>query len=95
MKHAKCIMVCAVLIVAAFVLSGTMAPRVRAAGNVTVSVWGFYEPLMMNYYVWGEVHNVGDQPVTNVSINVNCYNVSNALVTSITRGCSPRERFVR
>jgi hypothetical protein len=89
MKHAKCIMVCAVLIVATFVLSGTKAPRVTAAGNVTVSLWGFYEPLMKNYYVWGEVHNVGDQPVTNVSINVNCYDVSNALVTSITTEVAP------
>ena len=51
LKHAKCIMVCAALIMVAFVLSGTMAPRVGAAGNVTVSLWGYYESGMKNYYV--------------------------------------------
>jgi hypothetical protein len=89
MKHMKYIVVSAVLIVAALPCSGTIVPKVTAAGNVTVSLWGYYESIMKNYYVWGEVKNVGDQPVTNVTITVNCYDVSNTLVTSIKTEVAP------
>jgi hypothetical protein len=89
MKYLKLMILTAALIFAAVFYSKTVAPTVRGAGNVTVSVWGFYEPIMKIYYVWGEVSNGVGTPVTNLTITVNCYDASNTFVTSIQTEVAP------
>jgi hypothetical protein len=71
-----------VLIILAVVFAlGIAVPPGKAAASVTVSQYGYYDTLLQGYYVFGEVTNNGDKPVTNITVNVKCYDASNSLLS--------------
>lgn len=78
---AKNALIATMLIVVAYAFAG-VSPRVSAAGNVQVSHYGYFDPTTQAYYVIGEVENVGDAPITNVTVTANFYDVSDTFINS-------------
>jgi hypothetical protein len=87
MKNMKHKMTVAALIAIFFVAVAVLqinAFRVKAAPNITVSLNGRYEDMiiMKGYQIMGELENVGDTPATNITVTINCYDASNTFINS-------------
>jgi hypothetical protein len=78
----KYTLIVAMMLIVAVCIFASFSPQAKAAGNVTVSHYGYFEPIFGVYYVIGEVKNVGGTPVTNVTITVNFYNALDAFINS-------------
>jgi hypothetical protein len=76
------VLVTALIIFAVVFALGIAVPPTKAAANVTVSQYGYYDTLLQGYYVFGEVTNNGDKPVTNITVNVKCYDATNNLLSA-------------
>ncbi len=76
------VLVTALIIFAVVFALGIAVPPAKAAASVTVSQYGYYDTLLQGYYVFGEVTNNGDKPVTNITVNVKCYDASNNLLSA-------------
>ena len=79
--RAKHVLVIGMLIVVAC-YSVNFSGTAKAAGNVTVSQSGYFEPYSKYYFVAGEVKNVGDTPVTNITVTANFYDASDTFINS-------------
>ncbi len=71
-----------ILFFAVICVLSVAVPPAEAAASVTSSQYGYYDSLLEGYYVFGEVRNDGDTPVTDIVVNVNCYDASNNLLNS-------------
>jgi hypothetical protein len=81
--RAKYALAIGILIVIACYLAN-FSRTAKAAGNVTISHQGFFDSVNKYYWVAGEVKNVGDTPVTNITVTANFYDASNTFINSST-----------
>jgi hypothetical protein len=70
------------LIVTVCAFASLLSPKAKATGNVVVLHYGYFHSLMKAYYVIGEVKNIGDTPVTNVTVTANFYDASDTFINS-------------
>ncbi len=75
-------LVAALILFAVTCVLGIAVPPTKASASVTSSQYGYYDSLLQGYYIFGEVKNDGDKPVTNITVNVNCYDASNNLLNT-------------
>jgi hypothetical protein len=75
-------LITAMLIIVAACACASLSPHAWAAVNVVVSHYGYLEPITETYYVVGEVKNVGETPVTNVTVTADFYDGSNTFINS-------------
>ena len=71
-----------VMLIVVACYSANFLGTAKAAGNVTVSHSGYFEPYLQLYWVAGEVKNVGDTPVTNITVTANFYNATDTFINT-------------
>jgi len=77
----KCVLIVAILI-AVVCVTASFSQRAEASADIVVVSHSSYRDALNDYWVFGEVKNVGDVPATNISVIAFFYDASDNLVNS-------------
>lgn len=72
----------AVILIAMVCVTVSLFQRAKASASIVVVSHSSYRDALNDYWVFGEVKNVGDAPATDISVNAFFYDISDNLVNS-------------